>query len=713
MDSFETTNLEYLKSEMARIDLRIRREVLRWQRAGQDPGDNFRGLYVSDLQANQLLSKPLATSWGQNVAQNAEEDKAYLEASQKLAEQSRRILEKAQKLGVVPRLAHLVSEFHLQQVELDMLLLCLAPSLDLRYERLYGYLQDDITRKKPGVNLMLELLGDAGVSRFSLWQYLTEEGTLFFYHFLEKQKEQGQHSTLSQSLQVDNSLTGWLVGKYQPLSELASCLSLSASEAEESYLLSAGDSFRPLTVKNGDKQIIAFYGPDQASQEAAAHMEAAHLHKPLLFLHLSRVENDIPLKKVLRLALRDARLNGAIPFITGWDALLTEDRSLPPVILSELANFTGVVILSSKQVWKPIGLAEDLPLFWYAFELPSFARRKSLWKNFLPDKVVAEDVLDAVSGQFMLTCEQIRDACNTAVNLSRQRGGTLEREDIFSAARTYTNPNLANLARKIRPRYLWEDIILPEDQVKTLREIVDTVRWRPTVLEEWGVGKKLTSSSGVTVLFAGQPGTGKTMAAEIMAAELGLELYKIDLATVVSKYIGETEKNIENIFKEAERSNVILFFDEADALFGKRSEVKDAHDRYANIEISYLLQRMESYDGITILATNLKSNLDEAFTRRLQFVVTFPFPDEADRLRIWQALFPPGVPRTAEIDFAQLAQRFKLAGGNIRNIIVNAAYLAAADGKQVGMEHLFHSTFRELQKMGRLIKEEDMQNTEQ
>jgi SpoVK/Ycf46/Vps4 family AAA+-type ATPase len=264
------------------------------------------------------------------------------------------------------------------------------------------------------------------------------------------------------------------------------------------------------------------------------------------------------------------------------------------------------------------------------------------------------------------------------------------------------------LARKIKPRYGWADIVLPKDQLALLLEIVATVRGRPRVLDDWGLGRKLVSSRGVTALFSGPPGTGKTMAAEIIANELGLDLYKIDLSTVVSKYIGETEKNLERIFLEAERSNAILFFDEADALFGKRSEVRDSHDRYANIEISYLLQRMEMYDGVTVLATNLGANLDEAFTRRLQFAVDFPFPEEEDRLRIWRTLFPPDVPRQPDLDFELLAQRFRLAGGNIRNILVSAAYLAAADGHRVTMEYLLHGTRRELQKMGRLVGEEDL-----
>jgi len=290
-----------------------------------------------------------------------------------------------------------------------------------------------------------------------------------------------------------------------------------------------------------------------------------------------------------------------------------------------------------------------------------------------------------------------------------QRGETLTTEHLLAAARAHSNPRLSTLARKIVPRYGWDDIVLPEDQLEMLREIVATVKGRPQVLDAWGLGSKLVSSRGVTALFSGPPGTGKTMAAEIIAAELGLDLYKIDLSTVVSKYIGETEKNLERIFAEAECSNAILFFDEADALFGKRSEVRDSHDRYANVEISYLLQRMETYDGVTILATNLRANLDEAFTRRLQFAVDLPFPEAADRLRIWQTLFPPDVPRDPGLDFCVLATRFRLAGGNIRNILVSSAYLAAADGRSVTMEHLLRGTRRELQKMGRLLREGDLE----
>ena len=248
--------------------------------------------------------------------------------------------------------------------------------------------------------------------------------------------------------------------------------------------------------------------------------------------------------------------------------------------------------------------------------------------------------------------------------------------------------------------------MLPSDTLAQLREMVATVRCRPQVYDHWGFGEKLALGKGLNALFAGESGTGKTMAADIMAGAIGLDLYKIDLSTVVSKYIGETEKNLDRIFNEAATSNAILFFDEADAIFGKRSEVKDSHDRYANIEISYLLQRMEAYDGIVILATNLRANLDDAFTRRLHFAVDFPFPEADDRERIWRLTAPPDLPLAPDVDFRLLAERFRIAGGNIRNIVLAAAFLAADQGQPVGMAHLLHAARREYQKLGRLLDEE-------
>ena len=243
--------------------------------------------------------------------------------------------------------------------------------------------------------------------------------------------------------------------------------------------------------------------------------------------------------------------------------------------------------------------------------------------------------------------------------------------------------------------------------MEQLVEICNYVKYYHTIYSGWGFGNKLARGKGLDVLFAGPSGTGKTMAAEIMANELGLDLYKIDLSAIVSKYIGETEKNLDRIFREGQTANAILFFDEADALFGKRSEVRDSHDRYANIEIAYLLQKMEEYDGVVILATNLRKNMDEAFARRMHFAVEFPIPEEADRYRIWQGVFPNEAPLADNTDLAFMARQFKITGGNIRNIGLSAAFLAAQDGGSITMENLIWATKREYQKMGKLCTEGD------
>jgi SpoVK/Ycf46/Vps4 family AAA+-type ATPase len=250
------------------------------------------------------------------------------------------------------------------------------------------------------------------------------------------------------------------------------------------------------------------------------------------------------------------------------------------------------------------------------------------------------------------------------------------------------------------PRASWEQLVLHQDSVDQLRELCSAVRHHSFVLEQVGFGRRLSGGTGITALFAGVSGTGKTMAAEVVAGELGLPLFRVDLAAVVSKWIGETEKNLDRVFEAASGSNAILFFDEADAIFGKRSEVKDAHDRYANLEVSYLLQRMESYQGVAILATNMRHQLDDAFLRRITFMIMFPMPEMPERARIWEAVWPPELSRSEDVDFLRMAQ-VKLTGGNIKNVVLAAAHLAAAQGRPVCTADLLHAIRREYQKLGK------------
>jgi hypothetical protein len=347
-----------------------------------------------------------------------------------------------------------------------------------------------------------------------------------------------------------------------------------------------------------------------------------------------------------------------------------------------------------------------LPL---GIEPPDFAHRRACWQHHLAraGSVPTAADLDAVADRFQLTRSQIAAAVLSTQLLTDSR--TDDRPPtaaaLFAAARAQSGQRLAALARRIAPRLGWPDLVLPAETLDQLHALCNRVAQRPRVLREWGFDRKLSRGKGVTALFAGPSGAGKTLAAEVVARELGLDLYQVDLSGVVSKYIGETEKNLERVFAAATTGNAILFFDEADALFGKRSAVGDAHDRYANIEISYLLQKMEEYDGIAVLATNLRQNIDEAFLRRLTFSVHFPFPDLESRRLIWTRIWPAETPLDPEVDAARLAERYKLSGGGIRNVAVAAAFLAAAEGSAVRAAHVHRAAVLEFEKMGKLPPE--------
>ncbi|WOJ90447.1 ATP-binding protein [Methylocapsa polymorpha] len=272
-------------------------------------------------------------------------------------------------------------------------------------------------------------------------------------------------------------------------------------------------------------------------------------------------------------------------------------------------------------------------------------------------------------------------------------------EQLWDACRIQSRERLGDQAQRLETATKWEDLVLPEAQKAALQEIVAQVRQRAKVYDQWGFAAKSARGLGVSALFSGTSGTGKTLAAEIMANELRLDLYRIDLSQVVSKYIGETEKNLRRVFEAAEAAGAVLLFDEADALFGKRSEVKDSHDRYANMEVSYLLQRMESYRGLAVLTTNMQQALDPAFKRRLRFIIHFPFPDEVERAEIWRRVFPRDAPLDG-VDVTRLA-RLNVAGGNIRNIALGAAFLAADERSPVRMAHLLRAARAECAKLER------------
>jgi hypothetical protein len=450
---------------------------------------------------------------------------------------------------------------------------------------------------------------------------------------------------------------------------------------------------------------VYFRGADEDVKRSAAAELARELNATLLAGDTGRApRRGGDFEEWLHHLKREARLRRAVVYHEGFDALdEAEKESVLRVFREE-----SIVIFSGTQEWK--AGATRMDAITIPFDTPCWRERRGAWESTLRERGMEppEPVLDTLAESFKFNRGQIAAAAANAVNAAAFRLEPAGMKHVFEAARARSGSDMSNLARKVPAARGWDDLILPDPLIAQLREICQRVARRHRVLDDWGFGHRLSGGKGVNALFHGHSGTGKTMAAEVIARELELDLYKIDLAGVVSKYIGETEKNLERIFATAENASVILLFDEADALFGKRSEVRDSHDRYANLEVSYLLQKMEAYEGLAILATNLRQNLDEAFLRRLAFIVPFPFPDETSRRHIWRGIWPKSTPLGPDVDNEWLGDRFLLSGGNIRNAAVGAAYLAAEESSPVTMKHVLRAVRSEFSKMGKTLSAAEM-----
>ena len=651
--------------------------------------DPYRGLYVGEEEVEDLLKR--------------EPGGLAFQGSNSLGAAM-------QECGPLMNLQH---QFDLSMFELAIVVIALAREVDLRYERIYSYLQDDVTRRLPTVDLALSLLcesaGEKSVRRehFAADAQLQRNGLMR----LIADPSQVQPPLLGHYIALEEQVTRMLLGQRgldRRVAEMCKIERGSAALADLNLGPEIEHGIAHLVQEAWSASVplnLYFYGPSAQVRRDVGLALAHDLNAPMLDVSMTAVlavKDNV--EGSLALLLREAQFQKAIAYLDGFEG------EVPEGVFRALARHRGVVILSGRSAWVPLG-RNDVTVVPVSFPMSDFAQRRDCWEGHLRahDVRVDADVVDALADRFRLTPERIGEAVAMACDVARRRaaseagGGTVlgpTTADLFAMARGESAHDLSTLARKVAPAYGWEDIVLPPTTLLELREICQWVEQRHRVLHKWGFDRKLSLGKGVTALFAGPSGVGKTMAAEVVASELQLELYKIDLSGVVSKYLGETEKNLDKIFTAAENANAILFFDEADALFGKRSEVRDSHDRYANIEISYLLQKMEQYEGIAILATNLRNNMDEAFVRRLQFIVEFVFPDAQLREQIWQGLFPPEAPREDRIDYETLSQ-LRLAGGNIKNVVLGAAFLAAADAGPIGMRHLVRATQREYEKLGK------------
>ncbi|MDB4895043.1 MAG: family ATPase, partial [Firmicutes bacterium] len=453
--------------------------------------------------------------------------------------------------------------------------------------------------------------------------------------------------------------------------------------------------------------ILVLHGPPGSGRRTVAALLAAGIGSALWMLQ----GGDTDLLRICRDAfLQHAGLGAVVgDGHAGLGAVAGDDRAGLKRLVELAGTFGLPLFLVSQQPLEP-HLFREARLAQVAVPLADQPVREQIWLELLAKVPHAADVEPAaLAATYRLTPGRIHDAFWLGREQAwlRSLDGVLTQADLVAGCKAQSSARLGTMARRLTGRPPWEALVLPQDQMEQLGEFCDWVRHRHRVLKEWGFGDGQTRGLGISALFAGGSGTGKTLAAEAVATKLGLDVYRIDLSAVVSKYIGETEKNLAHVFDAAEESHALLFFDEADALFGKRTEVKDAHDRYANIEINYLLQRMEAFDGLTVLATNRVEDLDEAFKRRLSFQISFPMPEQVQRRRIWQVHLPESAPLAPDVDLDFLAARLAVPGGNIRNIALGAAFLAAADGGPISMLHLVRAARREYEKAGRPCTERE------
>jgi AAA+ superfamily predicted ATPase len=684
---------------LSRLDELLFRAVSRAEQryGGEAAADPYRGLYVS----LDGLRRDFSRQGGEPIL--AEEESASSDPVER-------------ERG--PRWTALADAFALTPFDLDVLLVGLAPEVDLRYERIYAYLQDDVTKRWPSVDLALDLLCRTAAEKLAARARFGTAAPLVAHRLLALRPEAAhpEPPLLGRSLRLSPETVLFLLGgdfpdaRGAPAGPRLEELVLPSELRQGLGRLAAG------FARSRESLALSFIGPAGAGRRSVARAIAREAGRPLFELDLRAhaAASGAALEEAAGAAFRDARLRGAALLVSNVDSLAPVDAAwMLRALRAFAAGRRELCMTTSAKVLPACGVEA----FAMVFELggTDYASRRTAWEGAAHARGLRLTTAqaDTLAAQFNLTpgrivhsveagCVRARARAATAGAHGPQDAARPEYDDLHAAARADAAHEFDGLARKMEVRRGWNDIVLTAACRARLDELCSRAKLRYRVLETQGFGRKLAGARSTSALLAGPPGCGKTLAMEIIAGEIGQPAWHCNLAGIVSKYIGETEKNLEKVFAAAERSNAILYFDEADSLFARRvSSVETANDRWSNLELSYLLQRIEEYDGIAILATNLKQNIDEAFARRLTFTIEFPFPDEEHRHRIWRAVWPEGYAIEPQVDFAALARGFKLSGANIRNAALAAAFSAAARHAPVSMADLLHAIDAEYDKMGR------------
>lgn len=723
---------EHYKDELYVLDKKLELVYKRRQKLTPDPQtDSFRGMFVSEDEFLRLIG-------GMNMEDELEEDEQEIwEMIRGLEADIAYRKEESRQAGVFLPLTYVSTVFGFSPIEERFVMLGLAVELDRKYERIFGFLLDDLTCRTPNVSLALQIACQSPEDmRAARVTFMAPEGRLARYVLNKDTLDVNGQSLLSRSLQLDKRIVTFLLDSGEldpklkpavqmvyPDDELAPLL---VQEEFQSRLRGYIEGVFEAPVAERKRLAFHIWGNAGAGKKLQVKHLSRFFNKPLLLVDLADVQlHAASFEEQVSVIVREAILHQAVLCFTRLEVLYPDEPDLAAQqrlgrFRELLDGYAGMVFLLAGRFnrlsWKP----KERLLLEHELAVPDEGGRERLWQTFGQELGVLADVdCRVMSGKFRFTPGQIRRALALARGYSSWQlaaasetstSSALRSEALYKACYQQVQHKLERKATRIEPRYGWGDVILPPEQKDQLRNACNQVKYRGVVYNDWGFEKKLAYGKGLSMLFAGPPGTGKTMSAQVVAGDLQLELYKVDLSQVISKYIGETEKNLHEIFEEAQLSNAVLFFDETDALFGKRSEVKDSHDKYANIETAYLLQKMEEYQGITVLATNLLNNIDEAFLRRINYVIKFPFPDSEYREKIWQSMFPPAAPLSDDVDFKYLAQRYEIAGGNIKNVVLSSAFLAAESGEPIRMQHIIKSIRHELQKSGKILARQEWED---
>jgi len=730
------TGLDYLRDELALLERGMRILLAEFESKeidGQTPM-SMRGLIVNAIDIERSFQ-------GRESNQEPDVLDSFRQFRLEMEREFSQNIHDSISEGASLPFAYLSWSLRLTTWEKRCVMLCLAAELDSRYESWFGYLNDDVTLRVPTAELALRLLGDSKEEFYFARALLAGYSTLGrFVLRSDKAAVVPERSMLKQPLRMDPRIISFLLDTekldsriegvctlydgVKPPPELTFNFELQHRLLQAVHRERKQEGGRAIAEYDGDEQrqipFIQLSGPSGAGKKLHARHLAQSLEQPLLLVKLDKLAKDgEAMAEQLRNIVRESLLFVAVlcfdegagdtTSAEGWPHHQERIRKALNEYM-EMSRLPAVIWLTrTERRPSQLPLPSFAALTNQVVHAPNAEVRLQLWKRCGYEEADM-GLLSHLADKYMFTAGQIAGMSRQAERLAHfneHEFPTLD--DYASASRTQVQHRLSELAEKQKLVRRWEDLILPEEPFELLKEACSRHKYSETVFNRWGFGQKLPYGRGLSMLFAGPPGTGKTMAAEVVAGELGLELYRIDLSRVVSKYIGETEKNLRELFAEAESSGAVLFFDEGDSLFGKRTEVKDSNDRFANMEASYLLQRIESFEGVSILATNLLQNMDEAFLRRMQVIVKFPFPDAAHREQIFRSLLPKEAPLDTDLDLSFLAARIDASGGHIKNIVLSAAFMAASEHAPIGMRHMVRATRQELHKMGKIVVKESFE----